>query len=59
MYTNIKVNLPFQKGALVALFHDQGQIEFEEHVMDGVIIQGKIPGRLIARFRPFEIDINS
>jgi len=58
MYTNIKVNLPFQEGALVALFHDQGQIEFEEHVMDGVIIQGKIPGRLIARFRPFEIEIN-
>ena len=50
------VKLPFQEGALVALFHDQGQIDHEEHLMDGIMIQGKIPGRLIARFRPFEIE---
>jgi GTP-binding protein HflX len=53
-YIPISVFLPYQAGGLAALFHEQGQIELLEHVQGGTIIQGRIPGRLVARYRPFE-----
>jgi GTP-binding protein HflX len=52
-YLPISVRLPYQQGGLISLFHEYGQVERLEHVRGGVIIQGKLPGRLIARFRPF------
>lgn len=52
-YASIQVLLPFDEGGLLALFHDQGQIGQEEHLMDGVLLRGRIPGRLLARFTPF------
>ena len=50
----ITVSLPYQEGALIALFHEQGQIAFEEHQSSGVFIQGRLPGRFLAHFRAFE-----
>jgi GTP-binding protein HflX len=52
-YTPIRVRLPYQEGGLISLFHDQGQVELVEHGQSGVIIQGRLPGRLLARYRPF------
>jgi GTP-binding protein HflX len=52
-YEPIKVRLPYNEGALIALFHEHGQIELLEHNRKEVIIQGKIPIRLVARFQPF------
>jgi len=52
-YTSIRVRLPYQEGGLISLFHDQGQVELVEHEQNGVIIQGRLPGRLLARYRPF------
>ena len=52
-YTSIRVRLPYQQGGLISLFHDQGQVELVEHGQSGVIIQGRLPGRLLARYRPF------
>jgi GTP-binding protein HflX len=49
----ILVRLPYQEGQLISLFHEQGQIEKLEHERGGVLMQGYIPGRLIARFQPF------
>lgn len=49
-YTPISVRLPYQQGALISLFHESGQIERIEHVRGGVLIQGRIPGRLSAQF---------
>ena len=49
----ISVRLPYNEGALIALFHEQGQVEHIEHDRKEVILRGKIPGRLIARFQPF------
>jgi GTPase len=54
-YTPIQVKIPYQKGGLIALFHEQGQIEHEEHEMGGVILDGRIPGRLLAQYKPFLI----
>ena len=52
-YSPIRVRLPYQEGGLISLFHDQGQVELVEHEQSGVIIQGRLPGRLLARYRPF------
>lgn len=56
-FTPVTVHLPFQEGALIALFHEQGQVETVEHTRRGVRMEGRLPGRLVARFRPFETGI--
>ena len=52
-YTPLLVKIPYQQGGLIALFHEQGQVDREEHEMGGVILEGKIPGRLLAQYKPF------
>lgn len=52
-YTEISVRLPYSQGNLISLFHETGQVERVEHEHGGVFMQGKIPGRLVARFLPF------
>jgi GTP-binding protein HflX len=52
-YDPISVYLPYQQGSLIALFHEQGQIERMENKHAGVEIKGRIPGRLLARYQPF------
>lgn len=52
-YIPISVHLPYQEGALISLFHEQGQITKIEHIHGGVQIEGAIPGRLTTRYQPF------
>jgi len=52
-FVPVSVRLPFDQGQLISLFHDQGQIETMEHGRGGVVIEGNLPGRLLARFQPF------
>ena len=52
----IHIHLPYQQGNLIALFHDQGQVEKLEQVTGGVDIQGSIPGRLLSYFNPYQKD---
>lgn len=49
----IEVLLPYEQGALIALFHEQGQVERIEHTRKGVQISGRLPGRLLARYDPY------
>lgn len=53
-FTSIKVFLPYQQGQLISMFHEAGQIERIEHTRGGVMIQGRIPGRLAARFNEWQ-----
>jgi GTPase len=53
MYTPLTVFLPYKEGGLISNFHEYGQVETTEHVRGGVIMQGRLPGRLLARFKPF------
>ena len=46
---------PSIRASLISLFHDQGQVENVEHGRGGVVIEGNLPGRLLARFQPFLI----
>ena len=55
MYVPVTVRLPYQQGALISLFHEQGQVERVDHDRLGILMQGLIPGRLLARFTPFSV----
>jgi GTP-binding protein HflX len=54
-FTPILVRLPYQQGQLISLFHEFGQIDRLEHGRKGVLIQGMVPGRLVAQFKPWNI----
>ena len=55
-YAPIEVRLPYQQGALISLFHEAGQVERIEHERGGVLMQGRIPGRLLAQFSNWQVD---
>jgi GTP-binding protein HflX len=57
-YAPIRVRLPYQQGALISLFHEAGQIELVEHGRGGVLMQGRIPGRLVAQFNSWQVANN-
>jgi GTP-binding protein HflX len=54
-YMPILVKLPYQQGALISLFHEAGQVERIEHERGGVLMQGRIPGRLVAQFNDWQV----
>jgi GTP-binding protein HflX len=54
-YTPVHVRLPYQQGTLISLFHEMGQIELIEHERGGVVIRGRVPGRLVAQFVPWQV----
>ena len=57
-YEPIRVRLPYQQGALISLFHEAGQVELVEHGRGGVVMQGRIPGRLVAQFNSWQVAEN-
>ena len=57
-YTPILVRLPYQQGALISLFHAAWQVERIEHGRGGVVMQGRIPGRLVAQFNDWQVSPN-
>jgi GTP-binding protein HflX len=57
-YAPILVRLPYQQGALISLFHEAGQVERIEHRRGGVLMQGRIPGRLLAQFKGWQVTNN-
>jgi GTP-binding protein HflX len=52
-YIPVAVRLPFDQGNLISLFHDQGQVENIEHGRGGVVIEGNLPVRLLARYQSY------
>src|SRR5574339_150941 len=48
-YIPIEVRLPYQQGALISMFHESGQVERIEHERGGVVMQGRVPGRMLAQ----------
>lgn len=54
-YSPIHVRLPYSQGALISLFHELGQVERAEHERGGVVMQGRIPGRLLAQFAGWQV----
>jgi GTPase len=54
-FSPVLIRLPYQQGQLISLFHEFGQIERLVHGRKGVLIQGSIPGRLLAQFIPWQV----
>jgi GTP-binding protein HflX len=54
-YTPLTVRLPYEEGNLISVFHEAGKIERIEHERGGVLIQGRLPGRLLAQFDGWEV----
>jgi GTP-binding protein HflX len=52
----IQIDLPYQEGGLITIFHEQGQVDRLEHKLGGVEIQGRIPGRLLSYFHSYQKD---
>lgn len=52
-HTYLSVRLPYEEGGLIALFHEQGQVERVDHETGAVTIQGRLPGRLVSRFSAY------
>jgi GTP-binding protein HflX len=53
-FSSINLFLPYQQGQLISLFHEAGQIDRIEHSRGGVMIHGRIPGRLLAQFNEWQ-----
>jgi len=54
-FTPLLVRLPYQQGALISLFHEAGQVDRLEHERGGVVMQGRVPGRIAAQFARWQI----
>ncbi|MFO7944909.1 MAG: GTPase HflX [Anaerolineales bacterium] len=55
-YEPVLVELPYNKGELISLFHEEGHIEQLENKYQGVFIQGRIPLRHAAKYKPYLIE---
>lgn len=55
-YEPVLVELPYKKGELISLFHEEGHVEQLENNYQGVFIQGRIPLRHLAKYRPYFVE---
>ena len=55
-FVEVEMRLPYQQGQLISVFHDEGQVEKIVHERGWVIITGRLPIRLLARFQSFTYD---
>lgn len=51
----IQVLIPYNRGDLLSLFHERGQVDGEDHGADGFVVYGRLPSRLLPYFEPYQI----
>ncbi len=51
----IQLLIPYERGDLLSLFYERGQVDQEEHTGAGVRLFGRLPARLMAAFEPFRV----
>lgn len=49
----IEIHLPYERGDLLSLLHERGQVDQEKHTESGVHIFGRVPARLLPLFEPY------
>lgn len=52
-YIELEVEIPYQEGQLISLFHENGQVQEVKNVESGTKIKGLLPRRLIYQFEPY------
>lgn len=51
----LEVQVPYDRGDLAALFHEQGNVSETTHSADGTVIKGFVARRWLEQFRPYLI----
>jgi GTP-binding protein HflX len=51
----IYARIPYRAGKLISLFHEQGVVESTEHQDGSVLLRGRVPDRLVARYKPYAV----
>jgi len=51
----VTARIPYRAGKLISLFHEQGVVESTKHVDGAVVIAGRVPPRLAARYQPYAV----
>lgn len=54
-YIELEVEIPYQEGQLISIFHENGQVQDVQNVESGTKIKGLLPRRLIFQFEPYLI----
>lgn len=49
----LSVDLPYQEGRLINLFHESGVVERIDHTATSVRMEGRLPRRFVGEFRPY------
>jgi GTP-binding protein HflX len=49
----VKVLVPYARGELVAIFHEQGTVAEMSHNKGGTVLEGHLPRRWLERFRAY------
>lgn len=51
----VTVLLPYQRGDLLSLFYERGQVDAESHVPEGIRVHGRLPTRLLPYFERYNL----
>ncbi len=51
----LTVLLPYDRGDLMSLFHERGQVSSENHSVEGIRIIGRLPHRIVPYFSGYEV----
>jgi GTPase len=49
----VTVVIPYARGEMISLFHEQAIVERVEHLDEGVQLEGRLPARVAPRFKSF------
>jgi GTP-binding protein HflX len=52
---HLRVQIPYERGDLAALFHEQATMVEASHSAEGTVLEGYLPRRWLEQFRPFLI----
>jgi GTP-binding protein HflX len=55
LFLPLTVLLPYDRGDLMSLFHERGQVSSENHSEEGIKIDGRLPHRIAPYFRDYEV----
>jgi GTP-binding protein HflX len=52
---SVEVQIPYERGDLTALFHEEGTVVSQRHDGKGTALSGYLPRRWLERFRPYVV----
>lgn len=57
-YLEIEVRIPYDKGQLLSVFHENGQVQEVTNTEVGTRVKGLLPRRLVFQFEPYFVNSN-